>query len=169
MTQYLSLTNAQVQAIAQNNNAFNQFSSGKQARIYQVQAEIAQVTQASPIDPMGLGVRYAEIEEICRELRTNAAQSQQQNRALLADAQKAKLQALEDAMKLFPVIAEGQNSNLLPNTGTPLFFNNFSSFLLGGIISAAPGCTTLGIPTAASRNGDFVPLPISAPTAKPKN
>src|SRR5260370_32786570 len=39
-TQYLSLTTAQVQAIVQNNNAFNQFSSGKQARIYQVQAEI---------------------------------------------------------------------------------------------------------------------------------
>jgi len=111
ITQYLSLTTSQVQTIVQNNDAFNQFSSGKYSRISQVQAEIAQVIQASPIDPMGLGVRYAEIEEICRELRTNTTQSQQQNRAILTDAQKAKLQALQDTIYLMPVISQGQLDN----------------------------------------------------------
>ena len=146
MTQFLSLTNAQVQAIVQNNNAFNQFSSTKQARIFQVQTEITQVTQASPIDPIGLGLRYAEIEEICRELRTNAAQSQQQNRAVLTDAQKAKLQTLQDAMNLFPVIAEGQNGNLLPQRWHANFFNSFSSLSpRRDHQQCGPGCTTPGI------------------------
>jgi hypothetical protein len=145
MTQYLSLTDSQLQTISQNNDAFNQFSSTKQARIYQVQTEIAQVTQASPIDPMGLGVRYAEIEEICRELRTNAAQSQQQNRTVLTDAQKLKLQALQDAMNLMPLISEGQSDNLLPanSARTASLSGSFADFLLGTPVNnGRPGCTT---------------------------
>ncbi len=171
ITQYLSLTATQVQSIVQNNSAFNQFASTKQTRIFQVQNEITQVTQASPIDPMALGVRYGEIEEICRELRTNAAQAQQQNIAVLTDAQKVKLQALSDAMKLIPVIAEGQSDNILPVSGTPTFFNtNFSSFLAGGILgSVAPGCSISSAPALVVRTGDFstVPPPVFTPGPVP--
>jgi hypothetical protein len=166
MTQYLSLTSSQVRTIVENNNAFNQFSSDKQTRISQVQAEIAQVTQASPIDPMGLGVRYAEIEEICRELRMNATQSQQQNRAILTDAQKVKLQALQDAINLMPVISEDQLDNLLAsNTAqTASFTTSFAGFLLGTPVSGTgPGCIAPG------NTLPVVTVPIPAPTAKPKN
>jgi hypothetical protein len=151
----------------QNNDAFNQFSSGKYSRIYQVQAEIGQVTQASPIDPMALGVRYGEIEEICRELRTNAAQSQQQNRAVLTDVQKTKLQALLDAIALMPVISEGQADNLLPPTGTPTVFGSLSAFLIAGSVSnAGPGCTPPTPPLGILLG---VPAPTSAPAANSKN
>jgi len=166
ITQYLSLTTSQVQTIVQNNDAFNQFSSGKYSRISQVQAEIAQVIQASPIDPMGLGVRYAEIEEICRELRTNTTQSQQQNRAILTDAQKAKLHALQDTINLMPVISEGQLDNLLPSntTQTASLTRSFADFLLGKPISGTgPGCMAPGNTVPVVR------VPIPAPTAKPKN
>jgi len=91
---FLQLSDAQLQAILSNNGDCNQLDQTKQARILQLQSEIAIETAKDMIDPMALGVRYAEIETTCRDLKTQAAAYQTKNIAVLADPQKAKLQVL---------------------------------------------------------------------------
>ena len=70
---YLQLSDSQLQAILGNNEQYNRWSAGKQARIQQVQIEIADETAKEQPDPMALGVRYAEVAGICREMRDQAA------------------------------------------------------------------------------------------------
>ena len=84
------------------------------------------------IDPMAAGTLYAGIESACRDLRDRAASAQKQNVPVLTDAQKAKLNALNDAMKL----------NLLGSVGSPpYFFTTGSSFTgVAGFISGVSGC-----------------------------
>src|SRR5258708_28511950 len=66
--QYLSLTDTKVAAIAQMTADYNQAASTKQLRTLQLQNEVADLTRQDPLDPMAIGVRYAEIESIRRDL-----------------------------------------------------------------------------------------------------
>ena len=68
--QFLQLSDSQLQTILSNNDEYNRWSFEKQARIRQVQSEIAEETARQPLDPSALGIRYAEVESICREMRT---------------------------------------------------------------------------------------------------
>jgi hypothetical protein len=117
LQQYLQLTNAQVTAISQANRRFTEWSLEKQIRIGTVQREIAEETAKSPLDPMALGIRYAEIEAICREVRERESDVQKSNINQLTDAQKTKLKTLEDAWKLLPTISEAQAARLLSGGG----------------------------------------------------
>jgi hypothetical protein len=72
---------------------------------------------------MALGTLYAGIETSCRAMRNEASRLQQQNVSVLTDAQTAKLNVLNEAMKLVPIISEAGSENLLGSAGsTPLFF-----------------------------------------------
>jgi hypothetical protein len=117
LQQYLQLTNTQVTAISQANRRFTEWTLEKQIRIATVQREIAEETARSPLDPMALGVRYAEVEAICREVRERESDVQKSNVNLLNDAQKARLKSLEDAWKLLPTISEAQAARLLSGSG----------------------------------------------------
>jgi hypothetical protein len=157
--QYLQLTDAQLQTILTNNGDYNQFAMTKQTRISQLQSEIATETTKDTLDPMALGARYAEIETICRDLRSQASTYQQKNTSVLTDPQKAKLQVLQDAVKLAPVISDAQSGNLIgTSTYAPLFFTSTptgtSGSVIGGILGPVSGCYSL-FPTAIIRTGDF--------------
>jgi len=161
--QYLQLTDAQLQSILSNNGEYNQFAQTKQNRIVQLQTEIAGETAKDALDPMALGVRYAEIETICREMKDQAAVYQQKNTTLLTDPQKAKLQVLQDALKLAPVISDAQSGNLIgTSTYAPLFFSSASGSTsgsaIGGVVGPVSGCYSPW-PTAAVRTGDFAAAP----------
>ncbi len=163
--QFLQLTDAQIQAILTNNGEYNQLAMTKQTRISQLQAEIATETARDPLDPMALGVRYAEIETVCRELKDQASTYQQKNTAILTDPQKAKLQVLQDAIKLAPIISDAQSGNLIGSSShAPLFFTSTSAFtstsgsVLGGIIGPVSGCYS-PLRTAVVRTGDFAAAP----------
>jgi hypothetical protein len=120
MTEFLNLTHPQAMAMSLNNDAYNGFLMEKTQRIWQVQSEIAVETDSEPLDASALGIRYAEIEAICRQLRDSANDLQKQNLALLTDAQKTKMKALEEALQLIPVLEEAQMTNLLaPWTTAP--------------------------------------------------
>jgi len=158
--QFLQLTEAQLQTILTNNGDYNQFVMTKQGRISQLQSEIATETAKDTLDPMALGVRYAEIETICRDMKDQAASYQSKNTAILTDPQKAKLQTLQDAVKLAPVIEDAQSGNLIGTvTYAPLFFTSnsigtTSGSFLGSIIGPASGCYS-PFPAAVVRTGDF--------------
>jgi hypothetical protein len=142
--QFLGLTDAQVKAILQNNADYNAFSFQQQRQIQNAQAQIALETAKDPLDPMALGTLYAGIESACRDLRNKASTSQMQIISILTDAQKARLNVLNDAMKLAPIISEAQSGNLLGSPNSPPFlFTANSSGIFSSLIGfpSVPGCT----------------------------
>jgi hypothetical protein len=171
--EYLGLTDVQSTAILRNNNEYNSFVRDKQLRISQVQQEIAQLTVAEPLDPLGLGTRYAEIESICRQLRDKANEIYRRNLTVLTDAQKTKLSGLNEALKLLAVYSEAQYAALVgPYTNAPATLNSFGSYTGYGIATGAIfsppfyGCQQPSLPTLSIRNGDFSGL-IPAPAPQP--
>jgi len=113
LRQYLSLTDSQVAAIVQMTADYNQAASTKQQRTLQLQNEIGDLDRQDPLDPMAIGVRYAEIESIRRDLANQLTALRGKLRTSFTDGQQAKLKALDDARKLQPVIIEAQCGNLL--------------------------------------------------------
>jgi hypothetical protein len=167
--QYLGLTDTQVTAILQNNSDYNTFSLQQQDQIYQAQSQITIETAKDTLDPLAIGVQYAAIETVCRGLKAKAASSQQQNIAVLTDAQKLKLNALNDAMKLIPTISEAQSGNLLgPANSPPFAFSAYGSSFAAGLIGfpAVAGCSVNSVRTgifSGVLTGGISPGPV-APT-----
>ncbi len=142
----MQLSDTQVEIILSNNDEFNQWSRAKQARVYQVQGEIAAETVREVLEPMALGVRYVELEAICRQFKTQIAVYRQKNIDSLTAPQKAKVAALQDVVKLVPAISEAQSGNLLNPIGydVPQDFssNNFALLPVGYYqAGSANGCT----------------------------
>jgi hypothetical protein len=147
LSSYLELTSSQMTQLDLNWRDFNRVVSERQERIYQVQSEIRDETSKSPLNPGALGIRYAEIESICRNARDEAAATQKRNLALLTDPQRAKLKALDEASKLLPVINEAHSVGLL----APPAPSGFPGTIIpANRISAA---FILGIPAAAAISG----------------
>jgi hypothetical protein len=148
LQQFLGLTDTQMTAILQNNSDYGKFTFQQQQQIQQAQFQIAIETAKAQLDPLAIGTLYAQIETTCRSLRDKAAAVQQQNIAVLTDAQKAKLTVLSDAIKLSPTISEAESANLLGVAGSPQFLFNtgsFSGVVLGGVtgglqIGGVSGC-----------------------------
>ena len=158
LQQYLGLTDAQAAAIRQNNNDYNTFSFAQQRLIQNAQYEISIQTAKDQLDPLAIGTLYAGIESACRDLRDKSVGAQQQNIAILTDAQKVKLNLLSDAMKLAPTIFEAQSWNLLGSPGSPTFGINVYNLGIVSIITGYPqvsGC--------ASFPGNIIPASRIAP------
>ncbi len=131
LKQLLGLSDDQVSKLIQVQAENALFAEGKRRRIDQVNAEIDEETAKASLDAMALGVRYLELEVICREMRDAAAALPNKNLALLTDGQKVKLKILEDAVSLAPTIAQAQSLKLLPsgsiNSARSIGFLSFSS------------------------------------------
>src|SRR2546422_7636366 len=123
--QFLGLRDDLVKAILQNNSDYNTFASQQQQQIVEAQTQIVVETSKDSLDPMAIGTLYAGIESACRDLRDKVATSQKQNLSILTAAQKAKVNVLNDAMKLIPTISQAQLENLLESTISPP--NSFSN------------------------------------------
>ena len=162
---YLALTDSQIAEIGVNNAAYNRMSFQKQERLLQVEKEIVDETTASPLNPANLGLRYAEIETICRELANESRKLYEKNKALLNDQQRSRLKTLEDALQLLPLAYEAQGTAMVASAiSTSGFHATFDR--LGG----APIAGTLyaGTPGAAPVPGcRLTPLGISAREARP--
>jgi hypothetical protein len=136
--QYLQLTDSQLRTILTNNEEYNRWSAERQNRIRQVQTEIGEETAKSPLDPAALGIRYAEIETICREMKDRANESRTRNLDVLNPDQKTRLGAIEEALKLAPVISEAQYGNLTGTLTTPPYaFTSISMAVGGGAIGSS--------------------------------
>ena len=83
----------------------------------QVNQEIDQETVKPSLDAAALGVRYLELEVICREMKAAATGISVSSLAVLTDPQKIKLMQLEDAAKLAPIISQAQSLGFLPGAG----------------------------------------------------
>lgn len=116
---YLALTDEQVAKMQRQIDDYSRWAAQRQRRISDVQAEIVVETAKSPLDPAALGVRYAEVEAIRREIAERSAALVPANVALLTEAQKVKLKALEEALKLATAGDQAKSLKLLPEDCTP--------------------------------------------------
>jgi hypothetical protein len=137
---YLELTESQYNAILASNDAYNRLAAEKQQRVFAVQVEISEQTEKEPLDPAALGIRYAEIETRCRELKDDADRRRQAVLAMLTEVQRTKLAALEAALRLMPVITEAQSGNLLPSENPqPAFTGRGMGGSIGSILGGLGG------------------------------
>lgn len=87
----------QRRAITQNNNEHERWRQIKERRVYQVRGEIGEETRRPPLDPVALGLRYAEIEAICREIDDREKQ-------LVQTGTQPSLRFLIDSSPIGPVL-----------------------------------------------------------------
>jgi hypothetical protein len=114
LQQYFGLSDEQVRRITAANADFRLLVVTKAARLRQVQAEIAAETAKDPLDFTTLGARHAEAEAIRREITAAQDRLRAQIRGELTEAQRSKLDALEEAQRLLPLITQAQGQNFLP-------------------------------------------------------
>jgi hypothetical protein len=127
---YLGLTESQAVRIAEQNALVDSWSQTRSQRIWQVQAERAEESAKDPLNPGALGVRYAEVEAIRREIAERNKKLIVENLAVLTPAQMLKFKALEEALKLIPRADEAKSVKLMEDTCAA---GGYASLLLGGI------------------------------------
>lgn len=113
LTKYLELTSQQILELGRIELEWQRFLATRTRRVAQVEREIRQATLAEVVDPLALGVRYMELEAICRESRDTERRIGEQARKVLDAQQTARLATLEQAYRLLPVIAEANAAHLL--------------------------------------------------------
>ncbi len=86
--EYLELTPDQSRRLAQNRAAHYDWQRAKEARVTQVRAEIEDESIRVPLDPLALGLRYAELEAMRREDLERRDQLVRLNRSVLTEAQQ---------------------------------------------------------------------------------
>jgi Spy/CpxP family protein refolding chaperone len=121
---YLSLTDQQVQQLQQLITSERQANQTRQQEIQTKQTQLQQLLTANSNDAAALGRLLIDIQALRRQVETTHTNFQTQAVALLNDAQKTKLKALDDASKLAPTIGQAVSLNLLtparpPNAGAP--------------------------------------------------
>lgn len=131
--EFLGLTSAQVASIDTNNVRYQRAANEKLARRFTLMAEIARETARTPLDPVAIGLRYAEAETICRDLRAAKVQLRADNFAVLNEAQASRLRVLEEAAKLLPIASLAESRNLADFGGLSGGFQSFASLLIGGL------------------------------------
>lgn len=113
LVRYLELSRDQVFELGRLQLEWQRYLLAKERRVAQVERELRDLTLAPSPDPYALGVRYVELEAICREARDTEARIRERARKVLNDAQRTRLGALEQAYRLLPEIAEADLFHLI--------------------------------------------------------
>jgi len=149
LQEYLALSDEQATKINTLNTQLLLSQSAKYERQIRVQLEITEWTAKENLDPLALGLRYAELETIRRETDDQHKNTISQVQSLLTAEQKAKVAVLQQALTLHWTACSGVNQNLLSAPGNVSSLSRWfdlSSFLVG------PGpCSNF--PTAVLRVG----------------
>ncbi len=93
------------------------FLNEKLRRVQQVQQEIWLERNRDTPDALAIGIRYVELETICRESRDRRQQTTRDLRAILTPTQLQRLAALEQASSLWPLIAAADSAAILDAPG----------------------------------------------------
>jgi hypothetical protein len=138
LVNYLQLTPEQIAKITAANLDLDQFLARKEARVVQVNSEIRDETTKDVVEPLALGLRYTELEAICRESRDKKQKAVTAAQSVLNTTQQAQLKTLEQAYAMLPLVETADAVNLID---TPL--PNLSSSVLQALTGATnklPGC-----------------------------
>lgn len=126
--EFLSMSDEQYLAIFRNNDEYLRSLQDKQRRMAQLSQEIAIELGRDVPDPMEIGSRQVEIEQICRIVRSEGTdQLITKNRAVLTEQQRTRLRSFEDALKVMPAYTEALGFRLMddlpvtiPGSPTPV-------------------------------------------------
>jgi hypothetical protein len=160
LQRFLELTPEQLARIVANNRSLSERQGSSGLRRLQLMREAQQELAKPAPDAMVVGGRYAEAERLCRDQLQVGKQTLELNRAVLTDAQRQKLAALQESARLASVVREAQNANLYRMARSSL-----ADFLLGGaeggsgIIAVPPSLVFRPGDLAASCGGIFIPIP----------
>lgn len=154
LKEFLSLTSAQTIQVQQLNATFDQFTSNKQQRRFQVQQELdAEYAKALP-DARSLGERYLELDGITREIAEARTGLEVKVAALLTEAQKSLLRKISVSIVQQNLIRDAGCGYLtdavpFPAAGAlrPYFGAvnsglSISGILLGDFTTGSLGCTS---------------------------
>lgn len=162
LQQYIGLSDTQASQINAFNQQLAQLLGTKAQRQIQLQVELAQEIRRPSLDPMAIGARYVELEQIRRDIEAERARTAASIQSTLTEAQKVKLTALQAVIRDYPMACQAITQNLLPpfvaaainpNVNLPLpagVTGSFASFVLG----PGGGCP---VAASASRVGLFSP------------
>lgn len=152
LKRFLELTDEQVSRIETNNGNLTARLNEESARMRGLSFQAGQELAKPSPDPMVVGGFYAEQERLCRGQLRASAETRELNRAVLTEAQRQKLAALQESARLVSVVAEAQSANLY----RPPIGDFFASFLLGGVGgTAGSGFGFVSDLIAPSRCGGF--------------
>lgn len=155
LKQYLGLSEDQVTQVTTLNQHFDQFLAAKTQRQIQLRIEILQETNRPSLDAMAIGTRYAEMEQIRRDIEAERARTVASIQNTLTEAQKGKLAVLQQALLDYPTACTAISQNVMTvpirSVFDPLLNNDvIGSTYLSGSFLLAPSCPA---PTAAYRVG----------------
>jgi len=119
LLQYLALSSEQVDALTSLSIANQKHTAERQRDISQLKARLAQETAKDVLDPSMLGKLDAQIETTRRGIASDLTTLRNKSRAVLNDAQRAKLSLLEEARKLQPLITAAICENLIEPRENP--------------------------------------------------
>jgi hypothetical protein len=89
------------------------FQGEKLRRVLQVNMELAQEMRRENLDPMAIGLRHVELEAIRREIAAEQQRVARETQALLTPAQRPKVQALQEVLRMYPLACEALAMNLM--------------------------------------------------------
>ncbi|MGQ9915913.1 MAG: hypothetical protein ACUVS7_00715 [Bryobacteraceae bacterium] len=113
LVKFLELTSNQILALGRIELEWQRYLAGKARRAAEVEKGIREATLAEVVDPMALGLRYMELEAICRESRDQDRRTRELARKVLNDTQLARIAALEQAYRLLPLVAQADAAHLV--------------------------------------------------------
>lgn len=131
LVRFLNLTPAQEQRFQQIREAFPVGSDILRMRT--VVQEIVEETQRAELDPLALGLRYAEVESLRRNHSERLRRFEAANREVLTPDQRNRLAILEEAIRLRPTSDQARSASIV---GQRCQFRGF--FFLDGI-DPSPG------------------------------
>ena len=142
---YLRLTEAQIQTIQRNNVSYRQSQSANIQRVNDVNREIGEETQKTAPDAAALGVRYQEIEFLCRQRETPLDDAYQQNIRVLTAEQRQLLQRLRDFSLQYRLVLAADilfltDTSVIRPIGFPTVFNGtpYRGIGLTAVVSPVP-------------------------------
>jgi Spy/CpxP family protein refolding chaperone len=122
--QYLSLTDAQVRSLEQVQTSRREAESAVYRQMSEKQLALSGLLQAGSTDAARIGQLMVEINNLQRGLPLAGEPYRSAALAVLTDAQKAKLPALAEALRLNTTAYQAVSFNLIdapnPNIGLPM-------------------------------------------------
>ena len=116
---FFALTDDQVRQVVGINQNYLSAYGVDEATIERLQQQIAAETAKPVLDASALGALYVALEQARRDEQAVRAQALSAVTQLLTPAQRTKLQTLQDALNLQPLLTAAIQSNFLLAPGSP--------------------------------------------------
>lgn len=113
VTEYLSLAPYQIKTLNVINAEYYDWLVTQHPRVEQVEREITELNSVPEVDPLGLGVRYAELETIRRGIIEKLNLKRSRLAAVFTGSQNERLAVLSQALRLRSTVDSAVSADLI--------------------------------------------------------